>query len=257
MKQVIRPLKIILGAAVVGVALTGCGLQPAGTPGAAPTPIAVAVAGDAKDPTAAPTAAAPTAAAPTAAAPTAAAPALPAAAPSRQEYDEIGLAVLAYLSGEGLGQPAVVGAAATAGDYAVALAGVFLEETGSRYIFLKREPAGGWLVRYDSPRPTAEALAERGIPASLGADFPVYGLHQAVINQLNDPRGPAGNTYVVVEAMDQGFAKVYAVPDDRTMRDTPTIYYGPGEAGTYRYLIAGTAFMPADLDQFGIPQSVR
>lgn len=248
----------ITGVLLLGLALTACTIDPSRTSGVAPTPIAVGVSATVRDePTAAPVAAPTQVALPDAAPTQVARPEIPAAAPTQQEYGDIGLAVLAYLSGEGVAQPAVVGAAATAGDYAVALAGVFLEESGSRRIFLRREAAGGWTVLYDSPQPSAEALAARGIPASLGEDFAVFGLHQAVINQLNDPRGPAGDTYVVVEALDQGFARVSAAPEDRTARDAATIYYGPGPEGTYRFLTAGTAFMPGDLDQLGVPQSVR
>jgi hypothetical protein len=245
-----------LGAMLFGFTLAGCALTPVRSTGIAPTPISVAVRADVKDPTAAPAAATAAPGAPTATPASAPQPELPAAAPTTEEARAIGHAALIYLGMDGVEQPAVVGAAATAGDYAVALAGVFLEETGARYIFLQRR-ADGWLVLYDSPRPEPAALAARGIPASLGADFPIYGLHQAVINDMNDPRGPAGDVLIIVGALEQGYARVHVAPEDPTRGETTTIFYGPRPEGGYQRLVEGTSFSPEELDALGIPPSVR
>lgn len=167
---------------------------------------------------------------------------------------EVAQWALLHLDAAAPGAPAVAGAVARAGDYAVAQALVFGEER-PRMLYL-RDDADGWSVVLDTSQAGASVLEGAGVPLALGDFNPRFDVVAAAATHLQDPRGQGMDGSLVVEAFDGSFARLTFVPTDHDIYDTPTMFFAGTQSG-WRFVTAGTAFRPEDYDALGIPESVR
>lgn len=173
-------------------------------------------------------------------------------APEPQQ--EIAIWALQYLSTVAPGRPAVVGALAQAGDYAVAHATVFGAER-PRTLYLRHD-ADGWNVVLDTTQVGASLLEQAGVPLALADASPRADVLDAAAAHLQDPRGRGSDGSLVLEAFDGSFARLVFLPTQRDLYEAPTMFFAGTQSG-WHFVTAGTAFRPEDYDALGIPTSVR
>jgi len=172
----------------------------------------------------------------------------------QQGQAEIATWALEHLHAAVPGQPAVVAALAKAGDYAVAQAHVFGEET-PRTLYLRHD-ADGWAVVLDTTSPGVAQFEQAGVPFSLAQPGERRDAVVAAEAHLQDPRGQGMDGSLVIEAFADSFARIVFMPTDRDHYDTPTMFFAGTQSG-WQFITAGTAFTPADYDALRIPKSVR
>jgi hypothetical protein len=172
----------------------------------------------------------------------------------QQGQTEVAAWALEHLHAAAPGRPAVVGALAQAGDYAVARAHVFGEQA-PRTLYLRHD-AGGWAVVLDTAVAGVAQFEEAGVPFSLAQPSERRDALDAAAAHLQDARGQGMDGSLVIEAFADSFARVVFVPTDRDHYDTPTMFFAGTQSG-WQFVTAGTAFTAADYDALRIPKSVR
>jgi hypothetical protein len=172
----------------------------------------------------------------------------------QQGQIEVAAWALEHLHAVAPDRPAVVGALAQAGDYAVVQGRVFGEET-PRTLYLRHD-ADGWVVVLETTTAGVAQLEMAGVPFSLAQPDERRDMLDAAEAHVQDRRGQGMDGSLVIEAFADSFARVLFVPSVAEQGDTPTLFFAGTQTG-WQFITAGTAFTAADYDALGIPESVR
>jgi hypothetical protein len=172
-------------------------------------------------------------------------------APDYRAALNIGEVARRHLRQEFPDRPIVAGALAVAGDYAVASAVPAGMEW--RTLFMRVAPGAGYEVVYDNIAATSEELLARGIPPILLQQSEAASVIGATMFHTNTPAYGGADGVITVDAIADGYARVTLL---RGPNDELTIYLRDS-GQSWEWLIDGQTFAPAQLDELGIPATLR